>query len=93
MTTTDPQAVGINADVSVGEARAFGKDAELVYPSLYDPRRSAAPSASEGRGEHAGYPFTIIVDPEGRPAATRIGAIDEAELKRLVTPILPILPT
>lgn len=36
-----------------------------------------------------GYPFTIIVDTEGRIAATRIGAIGEAELKRLVTPLLP----
>ncbi|MFE6697884.1 TlpA family protein disulfide reductase [Streptomyces sp. NPDC057718] len=36
-----------------------------------------------------GYPFTIIVDPEGRIAATWIGAIGEAELKRLVTPLLP----
>ncbi|WP_258047110.1 hypothetical protein [Streptomyces sp. SM13] len=38
----------------------------------------------------AGYPFTIIVDPEGRIAAARIEAIDETELKRLVVPLLPV---
>ncbi len=37
MTTTDPPVVGINADVSLGEARAFEMDAELVYPSLHYP--------------------------------------------------------
>lgn len=41
----------------------------------------------------AGYPFTIIVDPEGRLAVTRIGAINEAGLKRLVMQLSPILPT
>lgn len=33
MTTIDPQVAGTNADVSVGEARAFGRDADLVYPA------------------------------------------------------------
>lgn len=36
-----------------------------------------------GRGD------AVTVDPEGRIAATRIGEIDEVELKRLVIPLLP----
>lgn len=65
MTTTDPQVVGINADVSVGEARAFGEDAELVYPSLHDPPGRQPLRLPKGVVNTAGYPFTIIVDPEG----------------------------
>ncbi|MDG9682432.1 TlpA disulfide reductase family protein [Streptomyces sp. DH18] len=78
--------VGISADV--GEARAFEKDAELVYPSLRDPQGRQLLRLPKGVVNTAGYPFTIIVDPEGRIAATRIGAIDEAELKQLVMPLL-----
>lgn len=83
------RVVGINADVSVGEARAFEKDAELVYPSLHDPQGRQLLRLPKGVVNTTGYPFTVIVDPEGRIAATRIGAIDEAELKRLVMPLLP----
>ncbi|WP_254404306.1 TlpA family protein disulfide reductase [Streptomyces anulatus] len=83
------RVVGINADVSVGEARAFEEDAEFVYPSLHDPQGRQLLRLSKGMVNTAGYPFTVIVDPEGRIAATRIRAIGEAELKRLVRPLLP----
>ncbi|MFJ9112180.1 TlpA family protein disulfide reductase [Streptomyces sp. NPDC102283] len=83
------RVVGVNADVSVGDARAFEKDAKLVYPSLHDPQGRQLLRLPRGVVNTAGYPFTIIVDTEGRIAATRIGAIGEAELKRLVMPLLP----
>lgn len=83
------RVVGVNADVSVGDARAFEKDAELVYPSLHDPQGRQLLRLPKGVVNTTGYPFTIIVDTEGRIAATRIGAIGETELKRLVTPLLP----
>ncbi|MFG3409684.1 TlpA family protein disulfide reductase [Streptomyces sp. NPDC048142] len=83
------RVVGVNADVSVGKARAFEKDAELVYPSLHDPQGRQLLRLPKGVVNTAGYPFTIIVDPEGRIAAARIGAIGETELKRLVAPLLP----
>ncbi|MFI1227448.1 MULTISPECIES: TlpA family protein disulfide reductase [unclassified Streptomyces] len=83
------RVVGVNADVSIGDARAFEKDAELVYPSLHDPQGRQLLRLPKGVVNTTGYPFTIIVDPEGRIAAARIGAIGEAELKRLVVPLLP----
>jgi thiol-disulfide isomerase/thioredoxin len=83
------RVVGVNVDVSVSKARAFEKDAELVYPSLHDPQGRQLLRLPKGVVNTAGYPFTIIVDPEGRIAATRIGAIGETELKRLVVPLLP----
>lgn len=83
------RVVGVNADVSVGDARAFEKDAELVYPSLHDPQGRQLLRLPKGVVNTAGYPFTVIVDPEGRIAAARTGAIGEAELKRLVSPMLP----
>ncbi|MBT2379218.1 TlpA family protein disulfide reductase [Streptomyces sp. ISL-111] len=83
------RVVGVNADVSVEAARSFEKDAALVYPSLHDPQWRQLLRLPKGVVSTVGYPFTIIVDPEGRIAAARIGAIGEAELKKLVTPLLP----
>lgn len=83
------RVVGVSADVSAGAARAFEKDAELVYPSLHDTQGQQLLRLPKGVVNTAGYPFTIIVDPEGRIAATRSGAIGEVELKRVVMPLLP----
>ncbi|MFD6802560.1 TlpA family protein disulfide reductase [Streptomyces cyaneofuscatus] len=83
------RVVGVNANVSVEAARSFEKDAALVYPSLHDPQGRQLLRLPKGLVSTVGYPFTIIVDPEGRIAAARIGAIGEAELKKLVTPLLP----
>ncbi|MFJ3437712.1 TlpA family protein disulfide reductase [Streptomyces cyaneofuscatus] len=83
------RVVGVNANVSVEAARSFEKDAALVYPSLHDPQGRQLLRLPKGLVSTVGYPFTIIVDPEGRVAAARIGAIGEAELKKLVTPLLP----
>ncbi|WP_257001945.1 TlpA disulfide reductase family protein [Streptomyces sp. WZ.A104] len=83
------RVVGVNADVSVEAARSFERDAGLVYPSLHDPQGRQLLRLPKGVVNTTGYPFTIIVDPEGRIAAARIGAISEAELKRLVRPLLP----
>lgn len=84
------RVVGADADVSVEAARSFEKDAALVYPSLHDPQGRQLLRLPKGVVSTVGYPFTIIVDPEGRIAAARIGAIGEAELKRLVAPLLPV---
>ncbi|MFI7239718.1 TlpA family protein disulfide reductase [Streptomyces cyaneofuscatus] len=65
------------------------KDAALVYPSLHDPQGRQLLRLPKGVASTVGYPFTLIVDPEGRIAAARIGAIGEAELKKPVTPLLP----
>jgi len=80
---------GVNANVSVEAARSFEKDTALVYPSLHDPQGRQLLRLPKGVVSAVGYPFTLIVDPEGRIAAARIGAIGEAELKKLVTPLLP----
>ncbi|MEU0161902.1 redoxin domain-containing protein [Streptomyces sp. NPDC006261] len=83
------RVVGVNADVAVEAARSFEKDTALVYPSLHDPQGRQLLRLPKGVVSTAGYPFTIVVDPKGRIAAARIGAIGETELKELVTPLLP----
>ncbi|MCT7356000.1 TlpA family protein disulfide reductase [Streptomyces sp. 15-116A] len=83
------RVVGVNADRSRSAAGAFEKDARLAYPSLHDPQGRQLLRLPKGLVNLTAYPFTIVVDPEGRIAATRIGAISETELKRAVTPLLP----
>ncbi|MEI7034201.1 TlpA disulfide reductase family protein [Streptomyces pratensis] len=83
------RVVGLNADVSVEAARAFEEDAGLRFPSLHDPQGRRLLRLPKGVVNTTGYPFTVVVDPEGRIAAVRVGAIGETELKRLVAPLLP----
>ncbi|MFF5106169.1 TlpA family protein disulfide reductase [Streptomyces sp. NPDC000134] len=83
------RVMGVNADTSVGAARAFEKETQLAYPSLHDPRGRQLLKLPKGLVNLAAYPFTIVVDPRGRIAAARIGAVGEAELKRVVVPLLP----
>ncbi len=83
------RVVGVNVNVSVDAARSFEEDAALAYPSLHDPQGRQLLRLPKGVGSTVGYPFTLIVDPQGRVAAARSGAIGEAELKKLVTPLLP----
>ncbi|MFP3988434.1 TlpA disulfide reductase family protein [Streptomyces sp. E11-3] len=82
------RVVGVNVDLSVSAARAFEKDTKLAYPSLHDPKGRELLRLPKGMVNITGYPFTIVVDPKGRIAAARTGAIGEAELKRVVKPLL-----
>ncbi|MEW2293309.1 hypothetical protein ABZ719_11450 [Streptomyces sp. NPDC006743] len=34
-------------------------------------------------------PFTVVVDPEGRAAAVRIGTTSQARTAEILTPLLP----
>jgi len=83
------RVVGVNADTSLADARAFEKEAKLAYPSLHDPKGRQLLRLPKGMVNVSAYPFTIVVDREGRIAAARIGAIGEKELKRVVAPLLP----
>ncbi|GAA0631084.1 hypothetical protein GCM10009535_03240 [Streptomyces thermocarboxydovorans] len=83
------RVVGVNADTSLADARAFEKEAKLAYPSLHDPKGRQLLRLPKDMVNLTAYPFTIVVDPEGRIAAARIGAIGEKELKRVVAPLLP----
>ncbi|MGW0737959.1 TlpA family protein disulfide reductase [Streptomyces sp. NPDC002851] len=82
------RVVGVNVNTSVTPARAFEKDTKLAYPSLYDPKGKQLLRLPKGMVSATGYPFTIVVDPKGRIAATQIGPISETELKRVVKPLL-----
>ncbi|MFD3973312.1 TlpA family protein disulfide reductase [Streptomyces cyaneofuscatus] len=84
------RVVGANANVPVEAARAFEKDAALVYPGLHNPQGRQLLRLPKSVVSTVGHPVTLIVDPEVRIAAARIGAIGEAELKKLVTPLLPV---
>ncbi|MEV6398426.1 TlpA disulfide reductase family protein [Streptomyces sp. NPDC051907] len=82
--------VGINTrDPNKGPALAFEKDYGIEYPSLYDtagklivngfPRGSLNPQA---------IPSTIVLDREGKIAARSLKALDAAELRKIIDPLI-----
>jgi thiol-disulfide isomerase/thioredoxin len=80
----DVAFLGIDSrDPSKAAARAFVRQMRIPYPSIYDPsgrtllafRRTLAPSS---------IPSTIVVDAQGRVAASVLGEISRTTLEDLV---------
>jgi thiol-disulfide isomerase/thioredoxin len=74
-TSKDAAFVGINIrDSSVDQAKAFVRTFDVPWPSFYDPSGEALlPFA--GRLSPRSIPSTVVLDRDGRIAATVIGAI------------------
>jgi cytochrome c biogenesis protein CcmG/thiol:disulfide interchange protein DsbE len=75
--------VGIDVLDVTGDAKQFIADHKLDFPQLRDQDGSKLKSF-----EVVGYPETVVLDRQGRIAATSRGPIDEAFFKRKVTPLL-----
>lgn len=77
------QFVGIGID-ELENMRAFVRKTPVSYPLLL---------AELGKGQQAGQqvkglPYTLIIDPEGRLAESRLGRFDEAALEKVLLLLL-----
>ncbi len=82
--------VGINTrDANKGPAVAFEKDYGVEYPSLYDPAGKLIVNGfPKGSLNPQAIPSTIVLDREGKIAARSLMALDEAQLRKLVAPLI-----
>ena len=81
------QFVGIDTRDSLASARAFVKNYDVPYPSVFDPAGKALlpfgsviPSAA--------IPSSLVVDRDGNVAARVIGAVDESTLQGILDDLL-----
>lgn len=81
------QFVGIDTRDGLAGARAFVRNFEVPYPSVFDPAGTALlpfgsviPSAA--------IPSSLVVDRDGNVAARVIGAVDEGTLQGLLDDLL-----
>ncbi|MFC8512082.1 TlpA family protein disulfide reductase [Streptomyces sp. NPDC057257] len=82
------QVLGLNNDGSRTDGLAFERQHALGYPSLHDPSGKQLLRLPHGLVNTRALPFTIVVDATGKAAATRMGQVTEAELTKLVRPLL-----
>jgi cytochrome c biogenesis protein CcmG/thiol:disulfide interchange protein DsbE len=76
--------LGINLDDSTGDAAAFVQRYGLTYPQLRDG------DGSDRRDAYGmtGFPESFLVDPGGKLALIRRGAVDESYLTDQVAPLI-----
>lgn len=80
------QVVGIAVD-SVDNARTAANELGIRYPVLVAGFEVIDLTRKLGNRVGA-LPYTVVLDRQGRIAATHLGLISEAELARIVTPLL-----
>ena len=80
------QVVGIALD-DPDAVRAFAKQYQINYPVLLGSGQDQALTAKLGNAVQ-GVPFTLIVTPDGKMGAARVGRVDYATLNRMVEPFL-----
>ena len=76
------QFVGIAAD-STEAVSSFAAREQIAYPLLVGGQKIVELSTELGN-HAAGLPFTLILDRNGEPVATRTGRLAEAELENLL---------
>jgi thiol-disulfide isomerase/thioredoxin len=80
------QVVGIAVD-SVDKARQAASEMGISYPVLV--AEVQVIDVTRRLGNRAGgLPYTVILDREGRLVTTHLGLISEAQLERLIAPLL-----
>jgi thiol-disulfide isomerase/thioredoxin len=80
------QIVGIAVD-SADNARSSAKELGIRYPVLV--AGFEVIDLTRRLGNRAGaLPYTLVLDRQGRVVATHLGLISEAELARIITPLL-----
>lgn len=81
--------LGINSrDLNQSAARAFVRTYDVPYPSIYD-QQGETLLAFRGTLPPDAIPSTVIIDPQGRVAASVIGEISRATLYGLVDDVAP----
>ena len=83
--TTHPavRVVGVAVNDSVDDARAFAREVGVTFPLGFD-RGDAVANAYAV----SGLPTTVVLDREGRLAATWPGPVTSADLARLTAPLV-----
>jgi thiol-disulfide isomerase/thioredoxin len=80
------QVVGIAVD-SVDKSRQAASEMGISYPMLV--AEVQIMDVTRRLGNRAGgLPFTVVLDREGRLVTTHLGLLSEAQLERLVRPLL-----
>ena len=76
--------LGINLDDNTGDATAFVRRYGITYPQLRDG------DGSDRRDAYGmtGFPESFLVDPAGKLALIRRGAVDESYLSDQVAPLI-----
>ncbi|MFG2607867.1 TlpA family protein disulfide reductase [Streptomyces sp. NPDC048514] len=87
------RVLGLNHDDDKGDGRAFQTDHHLGYPSLHDPAGRQTLRLPRGLVNPQSLPFTVVVDPQGKIAASRMGPVTETEMTKVVTDLLPGSPS
>jgi peroxiredoxin len=81
------QIVGISVDNPEAVAR-YWQEMKINYPLLLADDGTFALMDAYGNTS-GGLPYSVLIRPDGRIAAVKIGAYGEKELEELVKPLLP----
>ncbi|MFF6986078.1 redoxin domain-containing protein [Streptomyces sp. NPDC010273] len=84
--------LGLDNDSSRAAGLAFQKSFHLAYPSLHDPSGRQALRLPRGLVNTQVMPYTIVVDRQGKVAATRMGAVTRTRLVKVLEPLLLAKP-
>lgn len=79
--------VGIDVRDQLTQARGFVESFGIDYPSFFDPDGSLLLNFS-GTVPVSAVPSTVVLDQQGRVAASVIGAVDETTLTGLIDDVL-----
>ena len=80
------QIVGISVDNPEAVAR-YWQEMRINYPLLLADDSVYGLMTAYGNAQ-GGLPYSVLIGPDGRIAATRIGAYEEQELEALLLPLL-----
>jgi thiol-disulfide isomerase/thioredoxin len=80
------QVVGIAVD-SEAKSRQAANEMGISYPVLVAEVQIIDVTRQLGN-RAGGLPFTVVLDREGRLVATHLGLLSEAQLERLIRPLL-----
>jgi len=82
------RVLGLDNDTNRAAGLAFQKEHRLGYPSLHDPSGKQLLRLPHGLVNTQSLPFTIVVDPAGKVAATRMGMVSESQMAKIINPLL-----
>lgn len=81
--------VGINTrDNTKQNAASFEETYGITYPSLFDPDGKLMLRFSKGTLNMQAIPSTLILDKDGKIAARTLAAVNEAQLRSMIDPVL-----
>jgi thiol-disulfide isomerase/thioredoxin len=75
--------MGVSVRDDKQKAVDFQKDRAITYPSLFDPPGKTVQAFRDLRV--GGFPFTIIIDRQGRVAAVYVSALVQEDIQPVVT--------